>query len=551
MYKHISFIACLILAISIFGCANKNAPKEAEIEAQGQKFSQIAKDRTVRVIPEHYVGVKRMPVSVTNAPELQTRITLRANGSLAKIADTIMTLVPLTVNVVGDPDAAAKNASVANQPNMSQQNGPPMTPEQTLMQELLQAQTQTAIPGVSANLAINYSGRLVGLLEQISMQSGYGWDYSRKDKTITFAKTMVRTFALHAAPGAITYDNILTDKSKNLDASRSSGSNNMGSGINQMITTDSNETQISQTYKSKIEFDVWKDTIKTVESLLSSIGKAAPNIASGTITVRDRPANLRMVENFINEVNNRYARQVALKVNVYSLDIKDAKDAGIDLTVMFSNPATSKIRMSAGQLSNLGLIGTASAAIITGEMKDSAGVLKALAQWGNATQVTSAGVVTMNNQPAPVEAVRRITYLAATSQEKTDYGSSTQLTPGELTTGYSMTITPHILPGRRVILQYTVRLAALEALTEFTSGESTIQLPEISTRAFSQKANMMMGQTLVLAGFEQAIQQRNNSAGILSAGRKTDYHRTLLVITIQLENAAPEIAEVANASDKD
>lgn len=550
MRKYISFIACFLLIISFLGCANKNAPKEEEIEAQGQKFNQIAKDRTVRVVPEHYVGVKRMPISVTNAPELQTKITLRANGSLAKIADTIMTLVPLTVNVVGDPDAAAKNNSQANQPNTQVQGGPPPTPEQTLMQELLQAQTQTAIPGVSANLAINYSGRLVGLLEQIAMQSGYGWDYSRKDKAITFAKTMVRTFALHAAPGAVTYDNILTDKSKNLDSSKSSSSN-MGSNINQTVSTDSNETQISQTYKSKIEFDVWKDTVKTVESLLSSIGKAAPNIAAGTITVRDRPANLRMVENFINEVNNRYARQVALKVNVYSLDIKDAKDAGIDLTVMFSNPATSKLSLSAGQLTNLGLIGTGSAAIISGEMKDSAGVLKALAQWGNATQVTSAGVVTMNNQPAPIEAVRRITYLAATSQEKTDYGSSTQLTPGELTTGYSMTITPHILPGRKVILQYTVRLAALEALTEFTSGESTIQLPEISTRAFSQKANMMMGQTLVLAGFEQAVQQKNNSAGILSVGRKTDYHRTLLVITIQLENAAPEIAEVANASDKD
>lgn len=540
MKKYVLLVACFMLAIAFLGCANKNAPKEETIEAQGQKFSDIAKDRTIRVVSEHYVGVKRVPPSIANAPELQTRITLRANGSLAKIADTIMTLVPLTVNVVGDHDISASASAQTNKPVP----GIPRTPEQSLIEDLVQSGnqvSQASIPGTPASLAINYSGRLVGLLEQISMQSGYGWDYSRKDKTITFAKTMVRTFALHAAPGEVAYDNSLTDKNRSNNTSTSS----LGNNVNATVSNNTEDSQISQTYKSKISFDVWQDTLKTVQTLLSSIGKATSNVAAGTITVRDRPVNLRMVENFIDEVNSRYSRQVALKVNVYSLDIKDSKEAGIDLQVLF-NPSKSDFGLAAGSLSNMGLIGTASAAIVSGEMKDSAAVLKALAQWGNATQVTSAGVVTMNNQPAPIEAIRRTAYLAATSQETTDYGSTTELTPGEITTGYSMTVTPHILPSRKVILQYTVRLASLEAMQEFSSGESRIQLPQVATRAFSQKANMMMGQTLVLAGFEQATQQKQTGAGILSLGRSADYNRTLLVITIQLENASPEIAEAAS-----
>lgn len=544
MKKHISFWTVIALMIFVAACSNKNAPREEMIEAQGKAYNSIADDRTVRVVPEHYVGVKRMPVSVTNAPELQTKVTLRSNGSLQKIADTIMTLVPLTVNVVGDQDSGS--GSNRSQLPHGKRGGNQQDP--SLIEELLQAKAEGEgiIPGVyNGNLSINYSGRLVGLLEQISMQSGYGWDYNRKDKTITFARTMVRTFALHAAPGAVSYGNILTDKSKDDGGS----SSEFGGNVNSTVTRNDSDTQISQTYKSQMGFDIWNDTLQTVRTLLSSIGKATSNVAAGTITVRDRPSNLRMVENFINEVNSRYSRQVAMKVNVYSLDISDAREAGVDLQVMFNNSDTSRLAISAGSLTNLGLIGTASAAIISGDMKDSKAVLKALGQWGHATQVTSAGVVTMNNQPAPVEAVRRIAYLAATSQENTDYGSTTELTPGEVTTGYSMTIVPHILPNRRVILQYTVRLAALESMSEFTSGEARIQLPEVSTRAFSQKANMMMGQTLVLAGFEQASQENTTSGGFLSFAKKGDYRRTLLVITIQLENAAPEIAEVAHAAD--
>ena len=48
---------------------------------------------------------------------------------------------------------------------------------------------------------------------------------------------------------------------------------------------------------------------------------------------------------------------------------------------------------------------------------------------------------------------------------------------------------------------------------------------------------MKMGQTLVLAGFAQESQKNATSAGIFSAGRKQDYSKTLLIITIQLESA--------------
>ena len=48
---------------------------------------------------------------------------------------------------------------------------------------------------------------------------------------------------------------------------------------------------------------------------------------------------------------------------------------------------------------------------------------------------------------------------------------------------------------------------------------------------------MQMGQTLVLAGFQQETQTTDNNVGLFRLGRGAGYTKTLLVITIELESA--------------
>ena len=76
-----------------------------------------------------------------------------------------------------------------------------------------------------------------------------------------------------------------------------------------------------------------------------------------------------------------------------------------------------------------------------------------------------------------------------------------------------------------------------EAFVKIDKGEVYVQLPQVSTRSFAQRSTMKMGQTLVLAGFEQSRQTANNAVGIFNAGRDGEYGKTLLVITIELESA--------------
>ena len=527
-------IMAVLFAVVLSGCASKEAPSEATIRARVANFEDIAKNKTLRVVPEHYVGVRRVPLKNSADPILQTHVTVRSRGSLQDVADIIMELVPVTVNLVSEHDV---KQSGGKKDGDSQKKGS----DDPGIEELLRGAERADLPGdYPRGLNINYDGKLVGLLDQVAAQSGYGWDFSRENHTIVFARTLVRTFVLTAAPGNVTYENQLTNKSR--ETKGSSGS--LGDKVNSTVTTGGEDAQIAQNYKSNLKHDIWADTLKSVESMLSSIGKATSNQGAGTITVRDRPENLRQIAAFIDELNSRYDKQVALKVQAYLLELNDENSAGIDLQLIFSN---NKVNLVAGSLTTLGTIGTASATIVdaSSKLRNSKGILQALKEYGNARQITSAGIVAMNNQPAPVLAIRKTAYLAGTSTQTTQYGQETTLTPGEVTTGFSMTVTPHIMSGRRLVLQYNVSLSALDSMEEFTSGEATVQLPQVSTRAFSQRASMMMGQTLVLAGFQQARQTEDTSFGLISANKSAEWNKNIIIITIEVENASPEIAQEA------
>ena len=134
-------------------------------------------------------------------------------------------------------------------------------------------------------------------------------------------------------------------------------------------------------------------------------------------------------------------------------------------------------------------------------------------------------------------AIERHAYLASAGTSTTNYQQTTELTPGEVTTGFAMTVIPHILDQRRVILQYNINLSALEEMKEIETSDITLQLPQTSTRAFAQRSAMRMGQTLVLCGFEKQSRDASTSLGIPTTKRTANTGRTLLVITIQVESA--------------
>lgn len=505
-------IAALLACLLLFGCAH-GTPDSRAVEDKGKDFAGLTRSRAVEVSAESYVGAHVVPLKALDRSEapLAVRVTLRQRGTLGQIASTLTEMTPVSVRIGAEP-APLKEAA-----------------QKTAAPEDLELPLLTPPSGPSQTVDVSYEGPLRGLLDYIAVSSGYGWDYDAASNTVTFTRFMVRTFTLLSAPGSVEYDSQITNKSR-----ESSGGGISGSGVNATVVTADTSSQTSQSNKIAYRFDVWKDTEKVVRALLSSEGAVVGNQAAGTLTVRDFAENVRQIGRYVANTNRRLSRQVAVSVNVWALEVTDENEAGLNLQAMFAN---SDVAVIAGSLASLGGANTASATVVSGKLKGSSGVLKALKQWGNAVQVTSGGGLVMSNQPVPIQAIQRTAYLAGSSASQSDYGQTTELTPGEVTTGFTATIIPHILDRRRVVLQYNLNLSTLDEMTEFSTSDLTIQLPKTSTRAFSQRSQMQLGQTLVLAGFQDETQSLAKSLGLLNLGRSTGYGKTLLVVTISVEAA--------------
>lgn len=469
----------LVAVVMLAGCAAQPSLPEREIENRREALVQQSASRVVEVLPTPYLGAASVPI--TEDRWLNKKVALSLRGTLTDICAELGGLLQKSVDAE------------------------PML--------LLQEQR------------VRYEGSVRGLLEHVAIQYGAGWEYFPSSDTISFSRMQTKTFTLLAAPGSTTYKNQITNQSSKNDYSN---------GMMNAVSSSDTSSQTAQTNTTTYQGNVWKETVENIKGMLTKEGFVTANPVSGTITVKDTAPSLREVAAFIQTVNSKLSKQVALDVRVWQLEISDEKEAGLNMQALFESGSLS---LSSGATLNLSKSGgTLGASITSGKLKGSEATFKALAEFGKTTLLTSGGGITMNNMPLPVGRTESDTYLAKVSMQTGDYGQMTEIIPGETTNGFSMTVIPHILDRRTLILQYNCSLTSLDALREYSNASVKIEMPKVSTRAFSQRVTMNMGQTLVLAGFEQVKQGAKSTAGFLAAGKSGSYGRQLVIITIAVES---------------
>lgn len=510
----------MLVALLVGGCAGREGPKPETVEAKGRELAGQSRSRIVDVVQESYLGAEpvALPRHGEQAAVFDAQVTLRMRGTLKQLCAAASDLSPLAVSAERDapePATPKKDGRGGNVPS-----------------DLAAMLDSVGELGGAHTAEVDYTGPLRGLLDSIGRQFGMGWSYSVADASVSFSRFQVRTFTLLSAPGKLQYSNQITNKSREALAGDGLGGS---SGVRQTVSSGDSTTQTAQTNTSEMSLDVWSEVEAGVKALLSKGGTVAVHQSSGTITVKDTPTVLRQVAAYVEDLNAKLSRQVALSVKVWSLEMSDNTDAGLNLQVLFEN-ADVLVTSGGSPLTFLQSGGDVSAAIVDGKLKDSTALLKALRSFGKASQVTSGGGVVMSNTPVPVQATTREAYLAGVNTFQSDYGQTTEVTPGEVTTGFAMTVIPHILERRRVILQYNINLSSLDDMAEFSTDAIKVQLPKVSSRSFSQRVTLKMGQTLVLAGFEQERDMSGDNVGLFGVGRSRQYARSIIVVTIEVES---------------
>jgi type IVB pilus formation R64 PilN family outer membrane protein len=101
-----------------------------------------------------------------------------------------------------------------------------------------------------------------------------------------------------------------------------------------------------------------------------------------------------------------------------------------------------------------------------------------------------------------------------------------------------MNLLPYVLPDNNLLLQYSINLSSLLRLRQISSGGNTIESPDIDSSIFSQKVRLHSGETLVLSGFEQTVDNGtkqgvgNPNNIVLGGGMSTDNSHEVIVVLI-------------------
>lgn len=362
-----------------------------------------------------------------------------------------------------------------------------------------------------------YSGKLSGLLDQIVSRFALWWRY--KNGVITFYKMETRVFTIYALP-------VTSSMSANI-AGTSSGE----SGGSTSASMD-----------SSIQLDFWSQLESAVTAMLPE--GATLNIipTNGTMTVTAPPFTLQRISQYVNSMNEKLARQVAISVKVLNVTLSDSRQLTLNMNSVLKF-ISEKLTLGLNSTTpDIGKVGNSlNMQLIPGDKHiDPINlIIQALKTQGTTTLMTSASVTTMNNRVAPIQVSTDESYVEKIETTMNTDTTSVSITPAKINYGFTMEVLPRILDHGRLLMMFTMTLTELEEMGKATGGgddsQTTVQLPKIRTRGFVQEVAMMSGSTLMLTGFEQVQSSTSDEKQPFALSNQASKTRNVMVILLTPE----------------
>ena len=453
------------------------------------------------------------------------RVTLKAAGShsLSTVSDWIEGLVRIPVRVSADallPPSAFVLESAPLQRAGGAQTGPtpqgsrnPASDVSRSAAEAIETAGGPRLLPVQSEMpliSLDYDGDLHGLLDYVASRTGVQWTYSGGQ--IRFFRMVSRTIAMRSLPGNLTQ----------------SGGVQLGGGMS--MNSDS-------------EMNIWSGIEKNLNKMVSRVGWFSVDSTMGLVTVRDSVSNVEAVERYLDGINRQLSRQVSLNVEVLQVTLNNKFQRGIDWNYVQKITGMGLLAAVAAPsvTTNTGSVGFIRA---NADGSTSNLLIKALESFGRVSTSYSSVINTMNRQPVPLGSINTQSYLKQITPSAVSGAGSVSfgppgLTPGEVVTGFNITLLPVILDSNMVLLQCGVAISSLKEITSFTSGsglsQQTIQQPNVSSFVTQQRMAVRSGDTVVLSGFETASTDSKQSdlvRDVVPGSRSSSRDRTTLVLMI-------------------
>lgn len=524
----------LALASTLSGCAGLATQVEdssSQIEQQNTRLSKdvgrvtnVARPAEPVVIENGFYVGGRQSVKVVEEPRLPAAFGMETwfdaeVADLREFAEQITRRTNIPTSVMPDAfEAWVDQETKKNSINPTQTAGamPGLPPVPGSFGAPVGSMSENTVRPIKFTYT---KGSLKGLLDMAASRYGVAWRYSKGE--IQFFAYDTKTFNIRAVPGNSAIAATVSS------SGQGSNGNSNPAGSNKQSTSVTSD------------LSVWTAINDAVTAMLSSKGKAVVSPATGSLTVTDTPEVLKRVESFVESQNAMLSKQVLITVQVLQVQRNKSDDYSIQWDIVYQDlfrkyGLKNAVTPAQGAASlSLGIISANS------KWNGTTAVINALSEQGTVNLETTASVVALNNQPAPIQTGKSVTYVASSSTTVTpDVGATTEITPGSVNTGFSMHVLPSIQADGTLFLQFSAELSSLRELRQISSGNTLIEAPDIDAKSFLQRVKMKSGETLVLSGFEQTDGNvEYNGVGhaknpLLGGGMKAARNKDSMVILV-------------------
>jgi type IVB pilus formation R64 PilN family outer membrane protein len=373
-----------------------------------------------------------------------------------------------------------------------------------------------------------FRGNLEDALDLLASKANLSWKWNGKE--IEIFKYEVKTYNIAALAGS-------TRTSSNVDLKGDTNGSTASAGNSR---TNANSGSSNSSVQRNASLTTWDEVRTFLLAQLSQNGSIAILESSGAVTIKDIPSVHKKVSKSISDLNSLLSKQIFLSVDIYSVSTNKSDQYGVNWNMLWGNIDNKFGIVAPGSGGASTPAGSFNIGVLSGPFTGTNVVLNALSSIGDTSIINQFQVTTLNGQPTPIAANTKQTYLAGVDVTPGNNGSAPtyKLTPGEISSGVNLNITPKIEPSGNILLEYSMNLSEFTGFTSAGPVGNQIQLPSSTLKSILQRANLRSGQTLVLSGFKQAnsnsdmagVGNANNMllGGNHSAGIKDQY----LVITV-------------------
>jgi general secretion pathway protein D len=296
-----------------------------------------------------------------------------------------------------------------------------------------------------------------------------GYFYTLKDDTLTISYIKTKTFKVDYVNNTIT------------------------GTLNFSASTNDSEGE-TNTLSSNFSFDFWKEFSSNINAILTSQAKEyyqnpTPiiNQASGLVTITGTKEQLEKIGEYINELNKRLHKEVLVDVKIYSVQLSDSHQSGINWS-----------SMQLGTSSSQSVVKSATAigqTILDSTTFSVSGLLNFLSTYGQVNSVSNPKITTLNNQKAiiTVGETRNYSYKSVTTDANGNAIQSDTIDSKFI--GILLDITPEISDDNVIIMNINPSVSSLSAVQLNTNLP-----PNTIEKKLNTIVRIKDGSTIILGG---------------------------------------------------